>query len=73
MAKRKTKKKGSKGLLYLILLACAAFVGYGPLSNAWQTRLIGSDRLPQSIQSALQTDKPQVQTSAVQGLESPPR
>ena len=34
MAKRKTKKKGSKGLLYLILLACAAFVGYGPLSKS---------------------------------------
>ena len=73
MARRKAKKKDSKGLLYFILLVCAAFIGYGPLSNAWKSGLIHLDRLPQSIKSAVQTSEPETQTnlSTTQGLEIP--
>lgn len=73
MARRKAKKKDSKGLLYFILLVCAAFIGYGPLSNAWKSGLIRLDHLPQSIKSAVQTSEPETQTnlSTTQGLEIP--
>ena len=73
MARRKAKKKGSKGLLFLILLVCAAFIGYGSLSNDWQPGLIRPDRLLQIIQPAAQTDKSKAQAnlSATEGLEIP--
>ena len=43
MPKRKTKKKDSKGLLYLILLVCAAFIGR--LRPAEQCLAIGAHQL----------------------------
>ena len=73
MARRKNKKKGFKGLLWLILLVCAAFVGYGPLNNALKSGNINLDRLPQIIQNALPTDETEAQTdlSATEALELP--
>ena len=73
MARRKTKKKGSKGLLYLILLVCAVFAGYGPLNNALKSGNIGLDNLPSVIKPASQEEEPEAQTAAASGkaLELP--
>ena len=45
MARRKSKKKSSKGVVWFVLLVCAAFIGYGPLNNALKSGNIRLDRL----------------------------
>ena len=69
----KKQSKSTNGWLGLLLIIITAFIGYGPLSNAWQSGIISLDRLPQNIKPANQKDKSETQTdlSDAQDLEIP--
>ena len=74
MARRKSKKKSSKGVVWFVLLVCAAFIGYGPLNNALKSGNIRLDRLPQLLNENLSqnsTTQPSSTVTDAQGLELP--
>lgn len=74
MARRKSKKKSSKGVVWFVLLVCAAFIGYGPLNNALKSGNIRLDRLPQLLNENLSqnsTTQPSSTVTDARGLELP--